>query len=105
MNPVSGAGLGAGAAGAGAGAAGAGAGAGSGATPTAAETAIAAWKTANGRDPTDAIKTWIRNNLGAMNINNYGAGTQMGAKNNACSGVADCLPGASCGSNNKCTDI
>jgi len=74
------------------------------APPTPAEIAIAAWKSANPTVTiTEGIKTWISGHLTAQNINNYGRGTKMGEKNDACSGTNDCLLGASC-TNSKCTE-
>jgi hypothetical protein len=71
-------------------------------TPTAAEAAVAAWKTANpGVTITAAITTWLGNNLTAQNINNYGAGGKKGVKNDACSGSPDCK--GTC-ANGKCSD-
>jgi len=72
-------------------------------TPTAAEAAVAAWKTANpGVTITAAITTWLGNNLTAQNKNNYAAGTKKGDKDDACSGPNDCLLEAAC-TNSKCT--
>lgn len=77
-------------------------GAGAATTPTPAETAIAAWKTANPTlTITDAIKTWLGSNLTAQNRNNYGAGGKKGEKNDACSGSPDCK--GTC-TNSKCSD-
>ena len=71
--------------------------------PSALDTAIAAWKTANpGATITESIHTWLSGHLGAQNINNYAAGTKKGDKDDACSGPNDCLLGAAC-TNSKCT--
>jgi hypothetical protein len=73
------------------------------ATTTPVDAAVASWLLANPHPGivSEALKTWLGNNLTAKNINNYAAHSAMGDKDDACATNWDCKLGAPC-TNDKC---